>query len=470
MTARPDKAAFYALQALRARILSRRVNIRTKLNIGFAIAAAFLVAVGIAAVWLIHHLNHNLQQVRQGSFQLSQVTRTMDAMHAAPGDTRAHLVRLMDLQRGTRSDHENKLIEAARQHVVQIAHEPAAVARALERMEALANHYRRTNAEAVDRLLVLHDRAVIGLIVAIADGVILLLILMYLVRIWLLNPLERLHGALERLAAGELHHPIQNSSAAEIGALETSLSRVAETLRALTERLHRAERLAVLGESCSSVAHSMRSLAASIRALAEYESAAERVNPDARAAFDYIIATAHTLEGYVTNMMNSMRTVEARLAAQSLEPILHNALTLVAPRLSEKSIDVELNIADDMPNVNADHALLEQALVAILINAIEASPEKAAITVSLAAAPDDMVVLSIRDCGPGMTDEIKQRACAPFFTTKPTGTGLGLTIARRNLELHHGRLDIESEPDKFTCIHIRLPAARAAQPASIARR
>ena len=113
-----------------------------------------------------------------------------------------------------------------------------------------------------------------------------------------------------------------------------------------------------------------------------------------------------------------------------------------------------------MPPIAVGTALLEQLLNGVAANAVQAMPEGGDITVSAARAGAGTVELRVTDTGHGMTGEQLARAFEPFSTTKQSGLGLGLALARRILVRHRGRIELRSEPGRGTEVTLSLPTSR----------
>jgi len=118
--------------------------------------------------------------------------------------------------------------------------------------------------------------------------------------------------------------------------------------------------------------------------------------------------------------------------------------------------------APGMPRAAADPRTLEQIIVNLITNALQAMPEGGTLSVTLKpaeATQGPMVELKIADTGPGIPPEVRERIFDPFFTTKKEGTGLGLAITRRILSAHKGTISLESYPDAGTVFTVQIPAA-----------
>jgi signal transduction histidine kinase len=432
------------------------VTISAKLSVAFCVAAAFLLAVGVGVVILINQLNVTLAQVAYYNLQIEQLGVAVGAIHRSPAEIPRHLARLDDLHQLARTETEREKITVATLSVTT-----RQLPEALQRLDDLAAYYRSETVRAYDRLGVLHRRAVFGAIIGLMDSIVLLVVLMYLVRQWLLRPLLALRIRALRMADGEPPAPVPATGGAEFAPLVAALNTLIASINDCQERAARAERFAAVGEATTHVAHNLSRPLASIRSLAEYERSARQEDPDARAAFEYIITTVDTLEHWVREMVHSARPLEFRARRQSLETIVQDALALVQPVASERKIKLQFEVAEGVADVQIDPLLFQQALVAVIDNAIDASADAGRVAIRLTNGANGHVKLNVRDDGEGIADDIKGKVFTPFFTTRPGRVGLGLTTAQRIVIMHHGSIQLDSEPDKGTTVSIELPAAPA---------
>ncbi|HEX6406713.1 MAG TPA: ATP-binding protein, partial [Gemmatimonadales bacterium] len=134
-----------------------------------------------------------------------------------------------------------------------------------------------------------------------------------------------------------------------------------------------------------------------------------------------------------------------------------------AESLRERGVELALDLPPQLPQVLVDPIQLEQALLEVVSNALDAMPSGGTLSISARGAANNgsqasEVALEIADTGPGIPDQVMPSVCEPFFTTRPDGTGLGLAIAKRYIEQNGGRLEILSRPGGTT-VRVRLPAA-----------
>jgi signal transduction histidine kinase len=374
----------------------------------------------------------------------------MTDLRLHPANARASLSRIDDIKGLARTDAELKEIAKVEEAIKSGAPSSQAIAD----LERLSEYYRKAAERARQQLVMIHQWAIQGVIFLMGGGTVLLAGMMVLVRRWFMNPLFDVHEVIQIAIADDPARPLPKN---ELRELVAPVSELAGKVKQLESRATRAERLATAGEACTRVGQNLRNLVHSMRTMAQYERNAQATNPNTKTALDYIIATTNTMDRWVTSLVNTTRPLELKSCRQSVEPILRDSVSLLNPLLSERSITVEFVTAESLPDVLLDRALFEQALVAVLKNAMDASADESRIVVTTSCRQADTVRVTIADEGEGMSEEVRRRACDAFFTSRQDGVGLGLTYVLRIVELHGGKIEIESEPRKGTRVHIDLP-------------
>ncbi len=157
------------------------------------------------------------------------------------------------------------------------------------------------------------------------------------------------------------------------------------------------------------------------------------------------------------------RIKDLALAPADMDKVLEELIDFFGPTANAAAIDLKTYLPADLPRVRLDKELFKQALLNLLLNAEQAMPQGGSITIQAGVEPplsggQPSVYLSIIDTGQGMAAEMLAKIFQPFFSTKPSGSGLGLPTARRIVEGHGGTIDVQSEPGKGTKITLRLPA------------
>jgi signal transduction histidine kinase len=164
------------------------------------------------------------------------------------------------------------------------------------------------------------------------------------------------------------------------------------------------------------------------------------------------------LEMLVNNILAFAKPVEPKKAPADLSKVLEQAIALAEKGITDKKIDVQTEFAD-IPPVAVDAAMMVDAFLNVIRNAVEASKEYGKIKVSLRYAYEtsQSVVVEIKDDGGGIDAEDMPHVFNPFFTRKNYGTGLGLSLVKKIIDIHQGMIDIFSKKNKGTKVFIVLP-------------
>lgn len=173
-----------------------------------------------------------------------------------------------------------------------------------------------------------------------------------------------------------------------------------------------------------------------------------------------IIGQSERARQIVRNLLDFARESETNLEPLAVKRLLEETLQLVSNQLRVKKIKLEMDIPDELPAVHGDRQLLQQVFMNIIINAVDALPERGRITISSdTGKKEGFLAIDIIDNGPGIPEHIINRLFEPFFTTKPKGqgTGLGLSVSRGIVRKLGGYLFVESELDRGATFSVLLP-------------
>lgn len=299
----------------------------------------------------------------------------------------------------------------------------------------------------------------------------------------MVRPVNELRGAMAVVGGGNLEHPITVRSNDEIGDLARAFSSMTNSLRqsqsemvrlnaelagkvAQLERtqaqLVQSEKLASIGEMSAAVAHGLRNPLASLRASAQLV-LRHPGSPAAGEQLQLILDEVDRLDRRITHLLAFSRPAPFRPNPERLATMVQEVLPAFGERLKTQRVQLEQDLPDDLPEVLADTMKLEQALMELISNALDAMPHggRVSLTAQRAAGPagESGVAVELSDTGGGIPAETLPSVGQPFFTTRPEGTGLGLATARRFVEQHGGSLDLKSKPGEGTTVRIWLPAA-----------
>src|SRR6266480_4344145 len=162
------------------------------------------------------------------------------------------------------------------------------------------------------------------------------------------------------------------------------------------------------------------------------------------------------LDSIVTQFLRAIRPSRPQLHPENINAIVEETVRFFAPEIQERDVVVEQELRSDLPPLQIDRGQMKQALYNVIKNSLEAMKRRGVLRIHT-DMNDTQVLISFIDTGGGMSAEDLSRVFEPYFTTKPTGTGLGLLIVRRIVREHGGELSIESTEGKGLTITIRLP-------------
>lgn len=232
----------------------------------------------------------------------------------------------------------------------------------------------------------------------------------------------------------------------------------------LREQLMHADRLATIGQLAAGIAHELNEPLGNILGFAQL--ARKSANLPQRAAEDInkIEGAALHAREIIRKLLLFARQMPSRRTLVALNQIVEEGLYFLEARCTKAGIEIHRNLSPNVPEIIADPALLNQVLVNLVVNAVQAMPEGGKLTVATGYS-ESQVWLFVEDTGSGMSDETQKQAFVPFFTTKEVGegTGLGLSVVHGIVTSHGGTIEMNSEQGRGTCFHIRLPISSLQQ-------
>ncbi|PWT98474.1 MAG: hypothetical protein C5B51_29215 [Terriglobia bacterium] len=234
-----------------------------------------------------------------------------------------------------------------------------------------------------------------------------------------------------------------------------------EVKRKIGRELQTADRLAALSRVGSGVAHEVKNpLNAILLHVEVARSKLARGDNDIAPQMEIISREILRLDRVVKTFLDFTRPVELALSNVSLHELLDEIVELARPQAESARIRVSVEEEAEHVEVRVDHDLLKQAFLNIVVNAMQAMPEGGELRFASSAA-EETAEIRISDTGPGIPPELREKIFRLYFTTKKEGSGIGLAMAFRIVQLHDGTIDFTSEPGKGTTFYIRLPIAVA---------
>jgi signal transduction histidine kinase len=233
-----------------------------------------------------------------------------------------------------------------------------------------------------------------------------------------------------------------------------------EDLKITQEKLIRTERLAALGKLSQGVAHEVRNPVMVIGGFARRLQAQFPDGDPMRDTVEIILAQTERLERMVTDIEAFSRLRRPVLRLLSISRVIEESLRKLSDRLESQAIRVIERFSKETPDIAADEELLGLALGNVLLNAIEAMPAGGILELGLSTYANGLLI-SVKDSGVGIQHENLPSVFDPFFTSKTTGSGLGLATVHRIISDHSGEIEIDSIPTQGTEVRIRLPYLQA---------
>lgn len=245
-----------------------------------------------------------------------------------------------------------------------------------------------------------------------------------------------------------------------LSALFRAQARHHERVYVLERRLTRQERLAGLGHLAAGVAHEVRN---PLNAIGMGIQRLERECAPAHAAEEFytlcriIRGEVARLNTIVQEFLTLARTPTLQRASVAVAVLLQEVAALLEAEANTRSVRLTVQVPESLPPLCLDRQQMQQALLNLLLNALQATPPGGAVQITAAAGAAE-VRITIADQGSGIAPELLERIFDPYFTTKPEGTGLGLPIALQIIQAHGGTLDVGSTLGQGTTVEVHLPS------------
>ena len=238
-------------------------------------------------------------------------------------------------------------------------------------------------------------------------------------------------------------------------------ARLYEDLKRSKSYIRRADRLASLGTLTAGLAHEIRNPLVAIKTLTQLLS--ERLDDEEFRNQFLKIASGEVdrISSLVTELLNFARPSDPKLELEDINTVLDGMILLISTETKKKQISITKDYFSDLPPVQIDREQIKQVFLNILINAIEATPENGKIFVKTRTftkpGGEPYVQIEFKDTGSGIPEEHLEDIFNPFFTTKTTGSGLGLSISNQIIQDHKGYINVESQLHKGTSFFVNLP-------------
>jgi PAS domain S-box-containing protein len=234
-----------------------------------------------------------------------------------------------------------------------------------------------------------------------------------------------------------------------------------ESVREIEDELELSHRLAAIGRLTSGVGHEVKN---PINAIVVHLELLRTKLPSEEAPamrhLNVIQSEIQRLDRVVQTLVDFSRPIEPKLQEQDLRPVVRSVLQLASAELATHSVRVVSRLPERPVIVKVDADMMRQALLNIVLNGAQAMPDGGTLTLELTDDPR-FAVLSVRDEGEGIPEELLPRIFDLYFTTKKDGSGIGLAMTYRIVQMHSGIVEVESQPGKGSLFTLRIPCAHS---------
>jgi signal transduction histidine kinase len=280
------------------------------------------------------------------------------------------------------------------------------------------------------------------------------------------GPVNELLRATRKVKGGDLSTRIQGLRD-EFGEVAASFNEMAASLNEQMQNMQRAEQMKMVGEMAAGLVHEVKNPLAGIKASIQILVQEGNTPQEDKMILTAVLGEVERIESLMKGLLSFARPPRPQFVPVDINSVVESSITLSLPyssvasgsRKPPKSIDIVKNLDPGLPMVMADPGQMQQVLLNLFMNAIEAMPEGGTLKVSTSGGSGSSrsVQIEIADTGKGINEETRKKIFQPFFTTKRKGTGLGLAITKRFVEMHSGTISIDQNPGGGTLFRILLP-------------
>ncbi len=319
------------------------------------------------------------------------------------------------------------------------------------------------------------------IILILTTGMVILVL--FGTRKWVALPISNLIDGVKRLAGGDLDHRIElikrgelselaqafNQMAVDLKKTRQSLIQEADARLELERNLRRSEKLATIGQLASGLAHEIGTPLNIISGRTELIKRRLENQDEIQKNLDIILGQIKRITGIIQQLLGLVRGKRKERSSVQLNPLLDSILELLEQQIQKQGVRILKNFQVDLPPVKGDSDQLQQVFINLILNAVQAMPNGGTLRLStfskivtregLRDIKEPYVEIEVQDNGSGMEHSVLQNLFHPFFTTKETGTGLGLMVSQGIVKDHDGWMEVESKIGKGSIFKVFLPAS-----------
>ena len=294
-----------------------------------------------------------------------------------------------------------------------------------------------------------------ALLAILASG----LLLFWISRRLVVRPVLALAEGTRRVAAGDLSTTIPATGGHELGDLARAFNDMTRRLADARHQLTQADKLASVGRLAAGVAHEINNPLTGVLSYASLLLGRTGGDPQTKADLEVIVRETKRCREIVRGLLDFARPAPPHRQPTDLNDVARRAAAVVMSQLRLSRVSLALDLAETLPAVDADAGQIQQVLVNLLLNAVDAiGAQGGAIRLETRVGAARVAELTVVDDGHGIPEDVLSQVFEPFFSTKgPSGTGLGLAISRGIVEGHGGTIEVESEVGRGTRFTVKLP-------------
>ena len=306
------------------------------------------------------------------------------------------------------------------------------------------------------------------LLAALGFAILLCFVLLSVLLVLVERPLEELMDTIERVRHGDLSTRVGFAKRDDdIGRLGRQFNEMVEQLnesRRKLEEFHqremaRAEHLATLGELAAGLAHEIRNPLAGIAGVVEVMSKDLPANSPSRAVMGDVQKEIRHIQDILNDLLFYARPRPPAFHPSDMNATIEQAVMLARQQVRNKPVQILFTANSSLPLVDHDPALIQQVVLNLLLNGIQAISGAGKVEVT-ATREQDQAIVEVADTGRGIPADALPKIFKPFFTTRSEGTGLGLSLANGIVQSHGGKIEVSSAPGKGSQFQIWLPVER----------
>jgi two-component system sensor histidine kinase HydH len=231
-------------------------------------------------------------------------------------------------------------------------------------------------------------------------------------------------------------------------------------VRRLQGEIRRKEKLAAIGGLAAGVAHEIRNPLSSIKGIASYFKNKFDENSDDEEMAGVMIEEVERLNRVISELLEFARPTDLKRKTTDLTSLIKHSVRLIEKEASDKNIEIKLDLSQQPLSAEIDSDRFSQCLLNLYLNSIQAMEKDGKLSIRDSLTDDNLIVIEIRDTGPGIRAENLNKIFDPYYTTKTKGTGLGLAIVHKIIDAHNGDIRVRSVPGQGTAFIISLPAKK----------